>query len=219
MKNTKIRSLKSPIYKDKDPEPGVIFLYHGKKSVVISAQKELDALDEKYNGHIYIFDGGSEENPIVLCPGKFFECDLIIIANSFVKIVNGNYDARFFPAKIFALENTTVNVTRANSVYARCNAKVYAEDSSRVCATDSATVVAKDYARILAYDNANISGTDYVKVIANDNAAVTLFGKEAGKCYDFSSVSLFDNSSATVNKHVFVKHKDEDASVVILENE
>lgn len=147
--------------------------YKNLEKVVVTNQKEMDAIPLDYKGFIII----RSTCTIVVTKGYHYRVEVM-----------GN-------SSVVAWENSSVEAWEHSSVTAKGNCSVEARGNSFVVAWDSSSVVAWGNSSVEARENSSIEAWDSSSVEAWENSSVVAGGSSSVVAWGSSSIIARENSS------------------------
>jgi len=171
------------------------------KTVVVTSQKELNELPEKFDQFTVVEIRSNEKIVVSVARGN---SRVVARDNSHVVAWDNSHVVAWDNSHVVARGNSHV-VARGNShVVARGNSHVVARGNSHVEAWDNSHVVARGNSRVVAWDNSHVEAWDNSRVVARDNSHVEAWDNSHVEAWDNSHVVARGNSRVVArdNSHV-----------------
>ena len=174
------------------------------KEVVVTSQKELDAIAVDFDGRIIIKFGTAYNRAEV---NRRFKYSVVAMGNSSV-VASGN-------SSVVAMENSSVEAMENSSVVARGNSSVVAMENSSVEAMENSSVEAMENSSVVARGNSSVEAMENSSVVAWGNSSVVAWGNSSVVARGNSSVVAWGNSSVVAWENTQVNDRTIDHDIRI----
>ena len=148
------------------------------KEVVVTSQKELDAIAVDFDGRIIIKFGTAYNRAEV---NRRFKYSVVAMGNSSV-VASGN-------SSVVAMENSSVEAMENSSVVARGNSSVVAMENSSVEAMENSSVEAMENSSVVARGNSSVEAMENSSVVAWGNSSVVAWGNSSVVAWENTQVN------------------------------